>query len=186
MTSLMQEYLALCRQLAKVQDRCSAALAEQTARAERLERENLRLRARLVRQVTQQAWALEDAAVPPGLPRRKEMARRIAELIEQVRRLTRERMRWHMGTGAAAPGQGAASASLPTAQQAADQAVAQAAAEWVICQTGCISHDAYWRVQDHCRRTGRACILVDLPQSASPVLPAVVEVRVQRVLKVDS
>ena len=61
-----------------------------------------------------------------------------------------------------------------------------AAADLVICQTGCISHDAYWRVQDHCRRTGRACILVDLPQSASPVLPAVVEVRVQRVLKVDS
>jgi len=189
MTSLMQEYLALCRQLAKVQERCSAALAEQTARAERLERENLRLRARLVRQVTQQAWALEDAAVPPGLPRRKEMARRIAELIEQVRRLTRERMRWHMGV--AAPGQGAASVSLPTAQQAADQAVAQAAAEWVICQTGCISHDAYWRVQDHCRRTGRACLLVESPQAASlggqgVALPAVVEVRVQRVLKVDS
>ncbi|KQO19115.1 DUF2325 domain-containing protein [Acidovorax sp. Leaf78] len=38
-----------------------------------------------------------------------------------------------------------------------------AAADLVICQTGCISHDQYWRVQDHCRRTGKPCILVDQP-----------------------
>lgn len=38
-----------------------------------------------------------------------------------------------------------------------------AAADLVICQTGCISHDDYWRVQDHCRRTGKPCILVDQP-----------------------
>ena len=41
-----------------------------------------------------------------------------------------------------------------------------AAADLVICQTGCISHDDYWRVQDHCRRTGKPCILVD--QAALP------------------
>ena len=29
------------------------------------------------------------------------------------------------------------------------------AADLVICQTGCVSHDAYWRVHDHCRRTGK-------------------------------
>ena len=40
-------------------------------------------------------------------------------------------------------------------------AASLAAADLVICQTGCISHDAYWRVQDHCRRTGKPCILVD-------------------------
>ena len=38
-----------------------------------------------------------------------------------------------------------------------------AAADLVICQTGCLSHDDYWRVQDHCRRTGKPCILVDQP-----------------------
>ena len=37
------------------------------------------------------------------------------------------------------------------------------AADLVICQTGCLSHDAYWRVQDVCRRTGKACVLVDEP-----------------------
>ena len=34
------------------------------------------------------------------------------------------------------------------------------AADLVICQTGCVSHNAYWREQDHCRRTGKTCVLV--------------------------
>jgi hypothetical protein len=38
------------------------------------------------------------------------------------------------------------------------------AADLVICQTGCVSHGAYWRVQDHCRRTGKPCVLVGEPQ----------------------
>lgn len=38
------------------------------------------------------------------------------------------------------------------------------AADLVICQAGCVSHDAYWRVQDHCRRTGKECVLVDQPR----------------------
>lgn len=36
-----------------------------------------------------------------------------------------------------------------------------AAADLVICQTGCISHGDYWREQDHCRRTGKTCVLVN-------------------------
>lgn len=38
-----------------------------------------------------------------------------------------------------------------------------AAADLVICQTGCVSHDAYWRVKDHCKRTGKRCLFVDKP-----------------------
>jgi hypothetical protein len=41
-----------------------------------------------------------------------------------------------------------------------------AAADLVICQTGCISHDAYWRVKDHCKRTGKRCVFVETPSSA--------------------
>jgi hypothetical protein len=41
--------------------------------------------------------------------------------------------------------------------------VSWVAADLVICQVGCVSHDAYWRVQDHCRRTGKQCVLVDQP-----------------------
>jgi hypothetical protein len=37
----------------------------------------------------------------------------------------------------------------------------------VICQTGCISHDAYWRVKDHCKRTGKPCVFVENPGTAS-------------------
>ncbi|WP_300752829.1 DUF2325 domain-containing protein [Janthinobacterium sp.] len=39
------------------------------------------------------------------------------------------------------------------------------AADLVICQTGCVSHDAYWRVHDHCKRTGKQCVLVEQPQA---------------------
>lgn len=42
-----------------------------------------------------------------------------------------------------------------------------AAADLVICQTGCISHGAYWRVKDHCKRTGKRCVFVDTPSRSS-------------------
>ncbi|MBU3697179.1 DUF2325 domain-containing protein [Dechloromonas sp.] len=32
---------------------------------------------------------------------------------------------------------------------------ALAAADLVICQTACIGHDAYWRVKEQCKRTGK-------------------------------
>jgi Uncharacterized protein conserved in bacteria (DUF2325) len=37
---------------------------------------------------------------------------------------------------------------------------ALAAADLVICQAGCISHNAYWRVKEQCKRTGKRCIFV--------------------------
>ncbi len=43
--------------------------------------------------------------------------------------------------------------------------VTLAMADLVICQTGCISHDAYWRVKDHCKRTGKRCVFVDTPSA---------------------
>lgn len=42
-----------------------------------------------------------------------------------------------------------------------------AAADLVICQTGCISHGAYWRVKDHCKRHGKRCLFLDNPSAAS-------------------
>ena len=41
-----------------------------------------------------------------------------------------------------------------------------AGADLVICQTGCISHNAYWRVKDHCKRTGKPCVFVETPSTA--------------------
>lgn len=40
------------------------------------------------------------------------------------------------------------------------------AADLVICQTGCISHNAYWRVKDYCKRTGKQCVFVENPGTA--------------------
>jgi hypothetical protein len=42
-----------------------------------------------------------------------------------------------------------------------------AAADLVICQTGCISHDAYWRVKDHCKRHGKRCLFVETPSRSA-------------------
>lgn len=42
-----------------------------------------------------------------------------------------------------------------------------AAADLVICQTGCISHNAYWRVKDFCKRTGKQCVFVENPSTSS-------------------
>lgn len=42
-----------------------------------------------------------------------------------------------------------------------------AAADLVICQTGCISHNAYWRVKDFCKRTGKQCVFVESPSTSS-------------------
>jgi hypothetical protein len=35
------------------------------------------------------------------------------------------------------------------------------AADVVICQVACISHNAYWRVKEHCKRTGKPCLFVE-------------------------
>lgn len=42
-----------------------------------------------------------------------------------------------------------------------------AAADLVICQTGCISHNAYWRVKEFCKRTGKPCVFVENPSISS-------------------
>ncbi|MBB2484278.1 DUF2325 domain-containing protein [Mitsuaria sp. WAJ17] len=44
-----------------------------------------------------------------------------------------------------------------------------AAADLVICQTACISHDAYWRVKEHCKRHGKRCVFVDQPSRSGLV-----------------
>jgi hypothetical protein len=41
------------------------------------------------------------------------------------------------------------------------------AADLVICQTGCISHNAYWRVKEFCKRTGKQCVYVENPSLSS-------------------
>ena len=44
---------------------------------------------------------------------------------------------------------------------------ALSAADLVICQAGCISHNAYWRVKEQCKRTGKPCVFLKTPGTAS-------------------
>ena len=81
-----------------MQSHCSRLLSAQAGRIERLESENLQLRARLIRQETLLSWEREDRAAleraVPGLPRRAALARRVGQLMERVQALMRERLAW--------------------------------------------------------------------------------------------
>lgn len=171
MHTLSEEFLVLCRQLGEAQTRCSDTLARQAGELEQLRAQVLRLRAAVVVRDTRLAMAQDELqqlqAAQPGLRRRRDMARHIAALAERITSLSRECLRWRLQAVAAAQVEQPAQAipeALAPASPALDSSLA--AADLVICQTGCISHDEYWRVQDHCRRTGKPCILVDQPLGA--------------------
>lgn len=193
MHTLSEEFLVLCRQLGEAQTRCSDALAQQAGELEQLRAEVVRLRAAVVVRDTRLALAQDELlqlqAAQPGLTRRRDMARHIAALAERITSLSRECLRWRLQAVAAADVKQQAQAApeaLAPASPALDSSLA--AADLVICQTGCISHDEYWRVQDHCRRTGKPCILVDQPLGAGAAEAAkpVVVLRMARGLRAVS
>jgi len=164
------------------------------------------------------AWSRADRAALeasiPGLPKRVALARRVAQLVERVQTLMRERLAWQDGISQArakstAPladtsavrASGTAVAAVALREKSVlcvgedamalmltrkvvemaggrylghsggddnDGATLEASlveADLVICQTGCVSHGAYWRVKDHCTRTGKQCVLVDKPEA---------------------
>ncbi|CAN7390223.1 DUF2325 domain-containing protein [Acidovorax sp. LjRoot66] len=193
MHTLSEEFLVLCRQLGEAQTRCSDALAQQAGELEQLRAEVVRLRAAVVVRDTRLAMAQDELlqlqAAQPGLTRRRDMTRHIAALAERITSLSRECLRWRLQAVAAAQVEQQAQAApeaLAPASPALDSSLA--AADLVICQTGCISHDEYWRVQDHCRRTGKPCILVDPPLGAGAAEAAkpVVVLRMARGLRAVS
>ena len=138
--SLPAEHRALCRAYAAVQERCSQLIAQQRAEIAQLQAQVLRLRAAAIVQVSELALAREDpAALQGGIPG---VSRRVV-------------------SAPAAPLAAAHAAPLPG--KLALLEASMAAADLVICQTGCLSHGAYWRDHEHCRRIGKACTLPDAP-----------------------
>ncbi|WP_308417324.1 DUF2325 domain-containing protein [Chitinimonas koreensis] len=80
----------------------------------------------------------------------------------------RERLQWQHAGRQPDPVTEAAAGVLDRDAEVDDPAALEAslvAADLMICQTGCLSHGEYWRVQDHCKRTGKACVLVEAPQA---------------------
>ena len=164
---LIHEHHALMRLYAGTQLRCADLLARQAEDIAVLRARAIRQQAAIVVRDTALAWAREDRAAleaaVPGLPRRAALGRRIESLVGRVRELMHERLH-RQARPAAAPGARPKALPADTPELAAlEQSLV--AADLVICQTGCLSHGAYWRVQDHCRRTGKACVLVAQPDA---------------------
>ncbi|GGY14835.1 DUF2325 domain-containing protein [Massilia dura] len=160
---LLQEHAALLRAYGEVQVRCSRQIQAQAREIERLNGQTVQLRAELVKRTTALAWAREDRAAleraMPGLAKRVTLARNVEALQARVRELMDELERRDRQPAPQRAGTSTAPAS--PADDFAGLEADLAAADLVICQTGCMSHGAYWRVQDHCKRTGKACVLVE-------------------------
>ena len=170
---LEQEQRAMVSHLARVQHRCSAVIQEQAAEIAVLKAQAMRLRAAVIARDSALAWAYEDRAAleaaAPDLPQRATLARRVKELSKRLQELMREKL---------LPVYAPATSSTMTDEREKRESTESAesgelsgleasivAADLVICQTGCLSHGAYWRVQDHCKRTGKTCMLVEQPAS---------------------
>lgn len=167
---LLTEHLASWRQYGAAQQRCSAVISAQHARITQLEAQLMRARAASIVQVTALTIGEDEraclVAAMPDLPTRMALRQRVDQLIERVQALMRERLQWQWrqsGQVREARQQDAAPLAQPVNAQALEASLV--AADLVICQTGCLSHGDYWRVQDHCRRTGKACVIVEQPDA---------------------
>ncbi|SDY39818.1 DUF2325 domain-containing protein [Delftia lacustris] len=169
---LAHEHQVLLRGYGHAQLRSSELLCLQAQEIERLQRLVIRQRAALMAKETQLLWAREEREALekaiPGLSRRVMLARRVESLLVRVQDLLRERARWQRQSAAplAQPAVPAAGAHAREPEQDAEAFEASLReADLVICQTGCLSHGEYWRVQDHCQRTGKTCVLVEQPDA---------------------
>jgi len=160
---LAGEHVTLLRAHADAQARCSALLQAQAARIAAMEAQLIRARGATIRAATALAWEREDRAALdaalPGLGRRVALGRQVAALQTRVHALMRTLQRRELAGQVGSAGR----AAHTPAGLAADLEASLQAADLVICQTGCMSHGDYWRVQDHCKRTGKLCMLVDQP-----------------------
>jgi hypothetical protein len=172
--SAAPEFAALTRHLASVQRRCSDLISAQAQEIAELKAEAMRMRARIVARESALAWAVQDRQALeqsiPDLATRTTLTQQVRELRQRVQDLMRETLQPSIGI----PGSMQSLARMTAPQQTAceppeetpalsDLEASVAAADLVICQTGCLSHGAYWKVQDHCKRTGKTCMLVAQP-----------------------
>ncbi len=170
---LEREQRTLVSHLARVQNRCSILIQEQAAEIAELKAQAMRMRAAIIARDTALAWACEDRAALeaaiPDLPQRATLARRVKELSRCLQELMREKLRPTISrpAGANMPSEKTAIEEKTSTEpeEISELEACIVAADLVICQTGCLSHGAYWRVQDHCKRTGKTCMLVEQPAS---------------------
>jgi hypothetical protein len=150
--SLIDENAVLSRQLGAAQQRSTRLGTEHARQMESQQAEIVRLRAQLA------AAQTAAAAMPPPSPSLHDRAvlcvggrPASVPVYRYIVERTGGRFLHHDG------GEEESAAKLDATLAAADL---------VICQTGCISHNAYWRVKDHCKRTGKQCVFVESPSTA--------------------
>lgn len=175
---LATEHCTLMRGYARVQSRCTEQVLEQVRQIGELSQQMVRLRARLIQRESELAWLRDDFAAwkasAPGLPKRMALARHVEMLLSRIQDLMRERLRRERPrplenegeSRAASDRQGTPVQGMPSSNEDAEALeLSLRAADLVICQTGCLSHGDYWRMQDHCKRTGKTCVLVEQPDA---------------------
>ena len=191
---VMAELKALRQAYGAAQRRCTATVQRLHARNQLLEAEVLQLRAQLAAREPSLAMAGDEqrrmlAAAQATQAGRATLGARIESLAQRLQTLLRGASAtmpaeaWPAATQGSVSEPGASTRPLGQPLQPAgdDRADGSGAtdevedppdleerlveADLVICQTGCLSHQAYWRVQDHCRRHNKPCVLVAQPDA---------------------
>lgn len=191
---VMAELKALRQAYGAAQRRCTATVQRLHARNQRLEAEVLQLRAQLAAREASMAMAGDEqrrmlASAQATQAGKATLSARIESLAQRLQALLRGSSAtppvgvWpaatpgnvsETGTSTRPSGQPlhpagddradgpGATADVEDPSDLEDRLVE---ADLVICQTGCLSHQAYWRVQDHCRRHNKPCVLVAQPDA---------------------
>ena len=159
--TLMHEHRALMAAYADAQQRCSQDAADRRDEIAAQQREITALQAAVVR--LRGEVIVRTSALAFEREDRADRGARTGPNARSVLCIARDEGGRVVTRRMAEDGR-ATSADEPVADEVLLEA-SLVAADLVICQTGCVSHDAYWRVQDHCKRTGKTCVLVDQPQA---------------------
>ena len=191
---VMAELKALRQAYGAAQRRCTATVQRLHARNQLLEAEVLQLRAQLAAREPSMAMAGEEQrrmleAAGAAQAGRATLSARIESLAQRLQTLLRGTSASSLagawpaasqgavpktGTSTRPPGQplhptgdarAGGSDATDDVEDPSDLEERLVEADLVICQTGCLSHQAYWRVQDHCRRHNKPCVLVAQPDA---------------------
>lgn len=138
-----QEFLILLRHLALVQQRIDQQLRSQQQEIGALQQALMQSRAARIIDLSRRSWLAQPASTNALSEKPAPKVVAPPALIGSLRQKLR-------------------AAELDTRKT-----IGALAAEVIICQTGCLSHEAYWRVQEYCRRHGKRCLLLESDEVAS-------------------
>lgn len=155
MEQLSREHGALMLNYREVQQRCSAQIQSLARQVQALSQQLVRTRAQLIARDSALAWEREL--------RQTLVAQQLTAWLSSASTSVDPASLFNQRAMPATP-QG----NERLEQQLLENSLQ--AADLVICQSGCISDGAFWRVQDHCKRTGKPCVLLDASSNALHVV----------------